>query len=90
MLIWCAQFRYFTRVAKELGISSTFVDMSTSDPDAPGSHEAIAHKIEAAITDRTRLIWIETPTNPTLRMVDIKAVSAIGKRHGIPVAVDNT
>ena len=60
------------------GIVSTAVD--TSDPAA----------VEAAITPATRLIWIETPANPILRLTDIAAVSAIAKRHGLPLAVDST
>ena len=59
-------------------IVSTAVD--TSDPAA----------VEAAITPETRLIWIETPANPILRLTDIAAVSAIAKRHGLPLAVDST
>ena len=46
--------------------------------------------VEAAIRPETGLIWIETPANPILRLTDIAAVSAIAKRHGLPLAVDST
>ncbi len=46
--------------------------------------------VEKAITGKTRLIWLETPTNPLLKLCDIKTISAMGRQRGIPVAVDNT
>ena len=46
--------------------------------------------VEAAIRPETRMIWIETPANPILRLTDIEAVAAIAKRHGLPLAVDST
>ena len=46
--------------------------------------------LEAAIRPETRLIWIETPTNPMLKIVDIAAAVAVAKRHGVRVVVDNT
>ncbi len=49
-----------------------------------------AAAFEAAITPRTKLVWIETPTNPLLKIVDIAAIATIAKRHGLLVAVDNT
>ncbi len=45
---------------------------------------------EASITPKTKMVWIETPTNPMLKIVDIAAVAAIAKRHGLIVVVDNT
>jgi cystathionine beta-lyase/cystathionine gamma-synthase len=47
-------------------------------------------RLTEAITDRTRLVWIETPTNPMLKLVDIAAVSEIARRRAVPVVVDNT
>lgn len=47
-------------------------------------------KVEAAIRPETRLIWLETPANPILRLTDIAAVAAIAKRHGLALAVDST
>jgi cystathionine gamma-synthase len=46
--------------------------------------------VERALTDRTRLIWVETPSNPLLRVVDIAGIAAIAKRVGVWLVVDNT
>jgi cystathionine gamma-lyase len=46
--------------------------------------------LEAAIRPETRLIWVETPTNPLLKLVDLEAVAALAKKHGILAACDNT
>ena len=71
--------RYFNRVAAPIGFHSTFVDMSD------------LKNVEAAFRPNTKMVWIETPTNPTLRLVDIKALAAIVKRHpGTILVVDNT
>jgi cystathionine gamma-lyase len=71
--------RFFNKVSTPaMGIKYKFVDFTK-----PGA-------LEAAISSKTKLIWIETPTNPTLKLADIKAVSAIAKKHKIIVAVDNT
>jgi methionine-gamma-lyase len=51
---------------------------------------SVPDNIERAIDERTKLVFIETPANPTLRLVDIAAVASITKRHGIALAVDNT
>jgi cystathionine gamma-lyase len=51
---------------------------------------ADAAAVEAAVTPRTALIWVETPGNPTLRLADLAAVAAIGRQHRIQTAVDNT
>ena len=63
---------------RSAGLDFSFVD--TTDPA----------KFEAAITPRTKLVWIETPTNPLLKIVDIAAIAAIAKKRGLLVAVDNT
>lgn len=72
--------RLFRQVLSELGISSTFVD--PTDPV----------NIERAITERTKLVFIETPANPTLKLTDIAAVAALVRAGGpgILLAVDNT
>jgi cystathionine gamma-lyase len=49
-----------------------------------------AAAIEAAIRPETRLIWVETPTNPMLKIADLQAIAAIGRRHGIVTVADNT
>ena len=51
---------------------------------------SVTANLEAAISDKTRLVWLESPTNPLLNLVDIEALSAIARRHGAKVAVDST
>ena len=70
--------RLFNRVFAQLGIETVMVDMT--DLDA----------VKNAIDDRTKLIWLETPTNPTLKIADIKAVAEIAKANSVILAVDNT
>ncbi|WP_374556501.1 cystathionine gamma-synthase [Thermomonas sp.] len=77
--IYGGSYRLFERVRRRsAGLSFSFVDLT--DPAA----------FEAAITPKTKLVWIETPTNPLLKIVDIAAIASIAKRHGLLVAVDNT
>ena len=77
--IYGGSYRLFERVRRRsAGLSFSFVDLT--DPAT----------FEAAITPKTKLVWIETPTNPLLKIVDIAAIAAIAKRHGLLVAVDNT
>ena len=70
--------RLFHRVFKQLGIETTLVDMTD------------LNKLESAFKPNTKLVWIETPTNPTLKIIDIEAVSKVAKSKGVTVAVDNT
>jgi cystathionine beta-lyase/cystathionine gamma-synthase len=71
--------RLFERVRKRsMGIEVSYLDLS--DPDA----------IEAEIRPNTRLVWVETPTNPLLKLVDLERVAAIAKTRGIWAAADNT
>jgi cystathionine gamma-lyase len=70
--------RLSTRVLTRFGVEFSFVD--TSDPQ----------NVRDAIRDNTRLIFTETPANPTLKLTDIAAVSEIAREHGIPHCVDNT
>lgn len=70
--------RLFNRVFAQLGIETVMVDMT--DLDA----------VKNAIDERTKLIWLETPTNPTLKIADIKAVAEIAKASKVILAVDNT
>ena len=72
--VYGGTFRLLDKVMKPLGIEPVFADLRASVP----------------IDERTRMIWLETPTNPMLRLVDIEAVAALGRAHGIPVVVDNT
>jgi cystathionine gamma-lyase len=71
-------YRQMVRVYGPWGLKSRFVDMYD------------ASKVESAISPDTKLIWIETPTNPMLNVVDIAAVCAVAKKHGILTCVDNT
>jgi cystathionine beta-lyase/cystathionine gamma-synthase len=72
-------YRLFARVReRSANLRFSFVDMR--EPRA----------IEAAITPATRLIWVETPTNPMLKLVDLAAVVEIARRHGLLCAADNT
>ncbi len=70
--------RLFRQVFEPFGLTFSFVDMT--DLEA----------VEQAVTEKTRLMWVETPTNPLLRIVDIRMVADMAKSHGITVAVDNT
>ena len=77
--LYGGSYRLFERVRRRsAGLEFSFADLT--DPAA----------FEAAIKPSTKLVWIETPTNPLLKIVDIRAISAIAKRRGILVAVDNT
>jgi len=76
--IYGGTFRLFENVAVPRGIRVTYVDGTR--PEA----------FEAAIEKNTKMIWIETPANPLLQLVDVRAVVAIARRHGILVAADNT
>ena len=71
-------YRIFTKVFGKFGMDFSFVDMTN------------IVNIENAITAETKLIWIETPTNPMLNIVDIEAVCALAKKHNLLVCVDNT
>jgi cystathionine gamma-lyase len=76
-------FRLFERVRKRSsGLAFSYVDMSS----ATGLEE----RIRAAATPRTRLIWIETPSNPMLKLIDLNRVSEIGRALGVVTVADNT
>ncbi|CAG8675475.1 5291_t:CDS:2 [Gigaspora margarita] len=70
--------RYFSKVASTQGISTTFTDLLNP------------HNIESAFRPDTKIVWVETPTNPTLRLVDIQKVAQITHNHGAILVVDNT
>ncbi len=72
-------YRLFARVReRSAGLTFSYVDMRE-----PAN-------VERAITPQTRLIWVETPSNPTLKLADLSAIAAIARRHGICAAADNT
>ena len=70
--------RLLSNVFSNFGITTTYVDAT------------IASNVESAIAPNTKLIWIESPTNPLLKIADIKAIAAIAKKHNIVLVVDNT
>ncbi|OSX55320.1 bifunctional cystathionine gamma-lyase/homocysteine desulfhydrase [Anoxybacillus ayderensis] len=76
--VYGGTYRVMTKVLNRLGIASTFVD--TSD----------LANIEAHIQPNTKAIYIETPTNPLLKITDLQGASEIAKRHGLLMIVDNT
>jgi cystathionine gamma-lyase len=77
--VYGGTFRLFERVRKRsAGLSFSFVDMTK-----PGA-------IEAAIQPNTKMIWVETPTNPMLKLVDLTQIARIGKARGLITVVDNT
>jgi len=77
--LYGGSFRLFERVRRRsAGLDFSFVDLTD------------VAAFEAAITDRTRMVWIETPTNPMLKLVDITQIAAIARARGLLVVVDNT
>ncbi len=76
--LYGGSYRQMIRIWGQWGLKSRFVDMYN------------AQNLEREIGPNTKLIWIETPTNPMLNIVDIEAVCAIARKHGIMTCVDNT
>ncbi|MBT8204547.1 MAG: cystathionine gamma-synthase, partial [Eudoraea sp.] len=76
--LYGGSYRLFRQVFEQYGIRFHF--MGLQDLDA----------IEAQINHRTQLIWVETPTNPMMNVVDIKGMASLAKKHNILLAVDNT
>ena len=77
--LYGGSYRLFERVRRRsAGLDFSFVDLT--DPAT----------LERAITPRTRMVWVETPTNPLLKIVDLAAVSAVARKHGLLMVVDNT
>ncbi|WP_142684270.1 cystathionine gamma-synthase [Chitinophaga polysaccharea] len=71
-------YRIFTKVFERYGIRFRFIDMSD------------ARNIESHITPQTRMIWLETPTNPLLKIIDIAACATIARKSEVILCVDNT
>jgi len=71
-------YRLFTKIFAKFGIEFTYIDT------------AVISNIEAAITPKTKLIWVETPTNPLMNITDIAATASIAKKAGALLCVDNT
>ncbi|MDC7994838.1 cystathionine gamma-synthase [Altibacter sp. HG106] len=71
-------YRLFTQVFEGFGIKFHFIGMEN------------AENIEDYINENTRMIWVETPTNPMMNIIDIKACAEVAKKHEVLLAVDNT
>lgn len=76
--IYGGTYRLLNEVYAKFGIKTHYVDTT------------IVENVEKAITNNTKLIWIESPTNPTLRISDIQAIADIAKKHKVWLCVDNT
>lgn len=76
--LYGGSYRLFTKIFENFGLKFRFVGMEE------------AQHIEDHITEKTKLIWVETPTNPMMNIIDIEAVSKIAKKHDLLLAVDNT
>lgn len=76
--IYGGAFRLFTHIYEKFGIRVKYVDTTN------------AQQVAEAITPQTKLIWIESPTNPTLKISDIKTISKIAQANGCWLCVDNT
>lgn len=71
-------YRLFTKIYENFGIKFHFIGMRNID------------NIESFISAKTKLIWVETPTNPMMNIIDIKAISGVSKKYNLLLAVDNT
>ncbi len=76
--VYGGTFRIFDRVLKQFGVESTFLDMSNPA------------RVREAMRPTTRLVWMETPSNPMLKVFDIAAIADVARAAGVPLAVDNT
>jgi len=76
--LYGGSYRLFRRQYEDFGLKFHFVDMSD-----PG-------QVRTQINERTRLLWVETPTNPLMKIIDLAAMSGLSKEHGLLLAVDNT
>jgi cystathionine beta-lyase/cystathionine gamma-synthase len=76
--LYGGSYRIFTKIFENYGIKFHFIGMENTD------------NIERYISEKTKLIWVETPTNPMMNIIDIVAVSEVAKKHEVLLAVDNT
>ncbi len=76
--LYGGSYRLFTRIMPRFGLDFSWVDATRPE------------EIDKAVTPRTRIVWVESPTNPMLRLVDIAACAEIAGRHGAALVVDNT
>jgi len=76
--LYGGSYRIFTKIFEPFGIKFHFIPMA--DPSV----------VEAQVNENTKLIWVETPTNPTMNIIDIEAMANIAKKHALLLGVDNT
>jgi cystathionine beta-lyase len=76
--LYGGSYRLFTKIFEDLGIKFQFVSMDN------------AGDVEQYINKNTKMIWVETPTNPMMNIIDIEAMSSVAKKHNLLLAVDNT
>jgi cystathionine gamma-lyase len=76
--VYGGTFRIFDKVLKQFGLEATFLDMA--DPA----------RVRSALRTETRLIWMETPSNPLLKVFDIAGIAEVAQSRGVPLVVDNT
>jgi cystathionine gamma-synthase/cystathionine gamma-lyase len=76
--VYGGTYRLFMRVMRAFGIETTFVDASD------------VRRFEAAFTPKTKLAWVESPTNPLLKLADIAALAGVSHGRKVPLVVDNT
>lgn len=76
--LYGGSYRIFKQIFEKYNITFHFIGMQSVD------------KIEEKINNNTKLIWVETPTNPMMNVIDIKAISVLAKKHNVLLAVDNT
>jgi len=76
--LYGGSYRLFTKIFEKFAIKFTFVSMDDMA------------EVEKAINKNTKLLWVETPTNPMMNIIDIKAASDLAKKHGVKLVVDNT
>ena len=76
--LYGGSYRLFTKFYVDLGIKFHFIDMNDLE------------LFQSKINDQTKLVWIETPTNPLMKLADIEAIAKITKKHNLLFAVDNT
>jgi cystathionine beta-lyase len=76
--LYGGSYRLFTRIFENFGIKFHLVNMQN------------ATEVEEYINENTKLIWVETPTNPMMNIIDIEAMSHLAKKHNLLLAVDNT
>lgn len=76
--VYGGTFRLFDKVFRRQGLHFSYADLSNPD------------SFQAAITPRTRMVWVETPTNPMLKLVDLARVAEVARRHDIISVADNT